>query len=102
MTTYDLSNDVLILAPSFKSIHNTKPKTFCVRVLDRTSGEYCAYTNLDGKTAFAVALRIRKGSNPSLVTQVWHGPKKSGTEVARYAGDRPDYKGLTKHSTYPF
>ena len=88
--------------PNLKSIHNTKPNTFAVRVLDRTSGEYCAYTNLDGKEAFAVALRIRKGSNPSLVTQVWHGPKKSGTEVARYAGDRPDYKGLTKHSTYPF
>lgn len=87
---------------SLTKLYSNRKDQFTVQVLDRTSNEACAYLNLNGKEAFATALRIRKGSNPSLITQVWHGTKKSGNAVARYAGPRPDYKGNTKHSTYPF
>ena len=86
----------------FTQLYPRKKTEFAVQVLDRTNGESCAYLGLDGKQAFATALRIRKGSNPSLVTQVWYGTKKSGHAVARHAGPRPDYKGNTKHKTYPF
>ena len=102
MTTHNLKDSVLVHPVNLTKLHSTKKDLFSVQVLDRATGESCAYINLDGQSAFAIALRIRKGSNPSLVTQVWYGTKKSGNSVARYAGPRPDYKGNTRHSSYPF
>lgn len=102
MTTHNLQDAVLVHPINLSTLHSKRKDHFAVQVLDRTSGEHCAYINLDGKTAFAIALRARKGANPSLVIQVWHGTKKSGNAVARYAGSHPDYKGTTRHSSYPF
>ncbi len=102
MTTYNLKDSVLVHPVNLSTLYSKRKDRFAVQVLDRTTGESCAYINLDGQSAFAIALRIRKGSNPSLVTQVWYGTKKSGHAVARHAGPRPDYKGNTRHKTYPF